>query len=78
VTDLEVARAAPELIVLAWAATGARAKASTALRNPAWRDVPAVRNGRVMVIRDELLNTPGPPLVSGARELVRAIRESAC
>jgi iron complex transport system substrate-binding protein len=78
VTDLEVARAAPELIVLAWAATGARAKASTALRNPAWRDVPAVRNGRVMVIRDELLNTPGPPLVSGAWELARAIRESAC
>ncbi|HEY4950536.1 MAG TPA: ABC transporter substrate-binding protein [Candidatus Acidoferrales bacterium] len=78
VTDEEVARAAPELIVLAWAATGGRAKASTALRNLAWRDVPAVRNGHVVVIRDELLNTPGPPLVRGARELARAIRESAC
>lgn len=78
VTDESVALAAPELIVLAWAATGARAKVSTALRNPAWRDVPAVRNGRVVVIRDELLNTPGPPLVSGARELARAIRESVC
>ncbi len=78
VTDEEVARAAPELIVLAWAATGGRAKVSTALRNPAWRDVPAVRNGRVVVIRDELLNTPGPPLVEGARELARAIRETAC
>jgi iron complex transport system substrate-binding protein len=78
VSDEEVARAAPELIVLAWAATGARAKISTALRNPAWRDVPAVRNGRVIVIRDELLNTPGPPLVLGARELARAIRETGC
>jgi iron complex transport system substrate-binding protein len=78
VSDEEVARAAPELIVLAWAATGARAKISTALRNPAWRDVPAVRNGRVVVIRDELLNTPGPPLVLGARELARAIRETGC
>lgn len=78
VTDEEVARAAPELIVLAWAATGGRAKASTALRNMVWRDVPAVRSGRVVVIRDELLNTPGPPLVRGARELARAIRESAC
>jgi iron complex transport system substrate-binding protein len=78
VTDETVALAAPELIVLAWAATGARAKVSTALRNPAWRDVPAVRGGRVVVIRDELLNTPGPPLVDGARELARAIRESAC
>src|ERR1700683_4719219 len=45
VTDEEVARAAPELIVLAWAATGGRAKVSTALRNPSWQDVPAVRNG---------------------------------
>ena len=78
VSDEEVARAAPELIVLAWAATGARAKISTALRNPAWRDVAAVRNGRVVVIRDELLNTPGPPLVLGARELARAIRETGC
>ncbi len=78
VTDEEVARAAPDLIVLAWAATGARAKVSTALRNPAWRYVPAVQNGRVVVIRDELLNTPGPPLVRGARELARAITESAC
>jgi iron complex transport system substrate-binding protein len=78
VTDAAVALAAPELIVLAWAATGTRAKVSTALRNPAWRDVPAVRSGRVVVIRDELLNTPAPPLVRGARELARAIRESAC
>jgi len=78
VTDDDVARARPDLIVLAWAATGGRAKVATALRNPAWRDVPAVRNGRVVVIRDELLNTPGPPLVLGARELARAIRESRC
>jgi iron complex transport system substrate-binding protein len=78
VSDEIVARAAPDLIVLAWAATGDRAKVSTALRNLAWRDVPAVRSGRVVVIRDELLNTPGPPLVQGARELARAIREFAC
>jgi iron complex transport system substrate-binding protein len=73
VTDVSVAQAAPELIVLAWAATGARAKVSTALQNPVWRDVPAVRSGSVVVIRDELLNTPGPPLVEGTRELARAI-----
>lgn len=78
VTDSDVVRASPDLIVLAWAATGARAKISSALRNPEWRDVPAVRNGRVVVIRDELLNTPGPPLLLGARQLARAIRETAC
>jgi iron complex transport system substrate-binding protein len=73
VTDEEVARAQPDVIVLAWAATGDRAKPATALRNPAWKDVPAVKNRRVFVIRDELLNTPGPPLIKGAWELFRVI-----
>src|SRR5271155_2437320 len=46
VMDESVARASPEVIILAWAATGDRAKPATALRNPAWRDVPAVKTGR--------------------------------
>ena len=72
-TDEQVARANPEVIILAWAATGARAKASSALENPAWRKIPAVKNRRVVVIRDELLNTPGPPLMRGIELLFRAI-----
>jgi iron complex transport system substrate-binding protein len=77
VTDEDVARARPDVIVLAWTAAGARSKPSSALRNSAWRDVPAVRAGRVVVIRDELLNTPGPPLVEGARALFQAIHPAA-
>jgi iron complex transport system substrate-binding protein len=77
VTDEQVAKANPDVIVLAWAATGARAKAASALRNPAWKNVAAVKNKRVFVIRDELLNTPGPPLVRGARELLRVFRQFA-
>lgn len=73
VTDEEVARARPEVIIIAWTATGNRAHAKTTLDNSAWRDVPAVRHGRVHVVRDELLNTPGPPLVEGARELFRIL-----
>ena len=73
VTDEEVARARPDVIVLAWAATGDRAKPASALRNPAWQDVSAVKNRRVFIIRDELLNTPGPPLIKGAWELFRVI-----
>jgi iron complex transport system substrate-binding protein len=71
VTDSEVARAKPDVIVLAWTATGDQARREKALENPAWQHVPAVRNGRVVVIRDELLNTPGPPLIAGARDLAR-------
>src|SRR5580700_3851974 len=63
VTDQEVAAAKPDIIVLAWAATGNKAKPASALRNPSWQNVPAVQNRRVFVVRDELLNTPGPPLM---------------
>ena|SRR5579863_3277409 len=73
ITDEEVARAKPGVIVLAWTATGNRAKVSSALQNHAWRDVPAIKTRRVVVIRDELLNTPGPPLMQGVRELFRAL-----
>jgi iron complex transport system substrate-binding protein len=73
VTDAQVAQAKPDVIILAWTATGDRARPQTALANSAWRHVPAVRNGRVMVIRDELLNTPGPPLIQGAQALFRTM-----
>ncbi len=73
VSDDDVARARPDIIILAWTAAGDRAKVATALQVPAWRNVPAVRNGRVFVVRDEVLNTPGPPLISGVRELRRLI-----
>jgi ABC-type Fe3+-hydroxamate transport system substrate-binding protein len=74
VTDEEVAAAKPDIIVLAWAATGNKAKPASALQNPAWQNVPAVKNRRVFVVRDELLNTPGPPLMKGAAELLRIIQ----
>lgn len=73
IADEDVARANPEVIVLAWAAAGAKSKPEQVLANPAWRDVSAVREGRVFAIRDELLNTPGPPLARGAEELLRVI-----
>jgi iron complex transport system substrate-binding protein len=73
VSDEEVAKANPEVIVLAWAATGGKSKPEQALANPAWQQVSAVRERKVFAIRDELLNTPGPPLVCGAEELLRAI-----
>ena len=77
VTDDEIAQARPDVIVLAWTATGDRSKLSSALANAAWQEVPAVKSRRVVVIRDELLNTPGPPLMQGADELFRAIHLDA-
>lgn len=76
VTDEQVAQAEPDLIVLAWAATGDQAKVEKAYRVAAWKNLPAIRNKRVYVVRDELLNTPGPPLVAGAKQLLRIFREA--
>jgi ABC-type Fe3+-hydroxamate transport system substrate-binding protein len=73
VSDKDVARARPDVIILAWTATRDRARTGQALQNPAWKNIPAVRNRRVVVIRDELLNTPGPPLVRGAERLLAAL-----
>ena len=73
ISDRDVASARPDVIVLAWTATGERANPRATLANPQWADVPAVRDKRVVVIRDEMLNTPGPPLMQGAEALFRAI-----
>ncbi len=73
-TDEQVAAARPDVIVLAWAATGTKADPKQAYRVMAWKDVPAIRTRSVHVISDELLNTPGPPLITGARELWKVLR----
>ncbi len=73
IDDQAVARANPDIIVLAWTAAGTRAKASTAMNNPRWRSVSAIRNHRVHVVQDEILNTPGPPLLRGARALLEIL-----
>lgn len=71
ISDAEVAEARPDLIVLAWAATGAKSDPRQTYEVAAWSDVPAIRNKQVFVVRDELLNTPAPILVEGAKELAR-------
>ena len=76
VSEEQVAAANPDVIVLAWTATGKNAKASTAYEVEAWKDVPAIRRRRVQVISDEMLNTPGPPLLGGAKELLRLLHSN--
>jgi iron complex transport system substrate-binding protein len=75
-TDEDVAKARPEIIVLAWAATGVKSDPQQAYEVSAWKDIPAIREKRVFAVRDELLNTPGPPLVQGARELLHLLHPS--
>ena len=74
VREEQVAEAQPEVIVLAWTATGSKADPQRTYAVPGWKDVPAIRQRRVHVISDELLNTPGPPLLRGAQELWKVLQ----
>src|SRR6266478_3101837 len=74
ITETQVAEAEPEVIVLAWSATGTKADPQQAYKITAWKEVPAIRTRSVHVISDELLNTPGPPLIKGAREMWKVLR----
>jgi iron complex transport system substrate-binding protein len=76
VTDEEIAIAKPEVIILAWAATGDKSSPKQTYELEAWRDLPAIREHRVHVVRDELLNTPGPPLIEGARTLHKLLHSA--
>ena len=77
VSDEEVASARPDIILLAWAAIGNRANPRKTFANALWKEVPAIRHQRVFVVQDELLNTPGPPLIAGAREISHILKEFA-
>ena len=76
VTDEQVAEAKPDVIVLAWAATGGKSKPQKCYQVEDWKELPAIQRKCVYVVRDELLNTPGPPLIEGAHELFRIFQET--
>jgi iron complex transport system substrate-binding protein len=77
ITDQQVANSRPDVIVLAWAATGTKAEPKKTYAVASWSQLPAIRNRQVYVISDELLNTPGPPLIEGARQLFRILHGDA-
>ena len=76
VSEAQIASAMPDVVVLAWTATGNRANPDKLYEVAEWQEVPAIRNRRVYVIEDQLLNTPGPPLVTGATQLWRALHSN--
>jgi iron complex transport system substrate-binding protein len=69
----EVISGDPEIIVLAWAATGNRARPDVVRRRPGWEKVSAIVNNRIHRVRDELLNTPAPILLKGLEALAAII-----
>ncbi len=72
-----VEAAAPEVIIAAWCGAGDRVPLEKIVSGRKWKNIPAVKNGRVYCIRDEYLNTPAPTLISGLHALAAAIHPEA-
>jgi iron complex transport system substrate-binding protein len=69
----EVRAADPEVFCAAWCGAGDRVPLEKIIRERAWEQTSAARNGRVYCISDELLNTPAPSLLGGLRALAWAL-----
>lgn len=63
----------PDVVIAGWCGAGDRVPLEKIVRDRGWNDLRAVRERRIYCVRDELLNTPAPTLVSGLRALAAAI-----
>lgn len=76
IADEEVEAMAPDAIVLSWCGVDpAKYRPDVIYRKETWRDVPAVREGRVFCVPEAYLGRPGPRLLDGLREIRRIVEE---
>jgi iron complex transport system substrate-binding protein len=69
----EVAQAAPDVLIAAWCGAGDRVPLEKIIEQRSWNTLPAVRDGRVFCISDELLNTPATSLLQGLHAIAWAL-----
>jgi iron complex transport system substrate-binding protein len=74
--DDEVGRLSPDAFVISWCGVDpAKYRPDVVLGRPAWRELDAVRRGRVFCVAEAFLGRPGPRLVAGAEALRRIVAE---
>jgi iron complex transport system substrate-binding protein len=69
----DVRRLDPEIILTAWCGAGERVPLEKIVADRGWDQTSAALSSRIFCIRDELLNTPAPPLLDGLRAIAFAI-----
>ncbi len=68
-----VASAQPEVLIAAWCGASDRVPLQKIIQQRDWNALPAVRQGRVFCINDELLNTPASNLIDGLQAIAWAL-----
>ena len=72
-TAEEIVVAQPDVILAAWCGAGDRVPLEKIVGQRQWRELPAVKAGRVFCISDELLNTPASTLLGGLNAIAWAL-----
>ena len=65
----EVVLRDPDVLILPVAATSDSGAIAWVHQTPGWRDLRAVRTGRVLLVESELFSRPGPRIIDAARQL---------
>ncbi|MCA1041426.1 cobalamin-binding protein [Bacillus infantis] len=74
-TDWEdVLRRQPDYICLAWVGVRReKVKPEIVMKRPGWKELEAVKQGRILVLEEELYCRPSPRLIEGAEKLARML-----
>lgn len=69
VTDKEIKQFDPEVIFVSYCGYKNKSDPNKVLNRPGWHDINAVKNKRVYVLNDDLLNRPGPRVLQAVEEI---------
>ncbi len=73
VTINEIVGWNPDIIILSWCGFGLTASPEEVRMRDGWQHINAVKNNKVFVLDDSLLNRPGPRLAEGVQFMARMV-----
>ncbi|HSA58427.1 MAG TPA: cobalamin-binding protein [bacterium] len=65
----------PEIILLSWCGMGGRVNSRILEAREGWKEIEAVKSGRVYPVNDTLFVRPGPRLIEGTRQILNYVRD---
>ncbi|MBI5223324.1 cobalamin-binding protein [Candidatus Micrarchaeota archaeon] len=75
INDEEIQKFDPELIFVSICGLGNRVSKELITKRKSWRELNAVKNDKIVILDDSLLNRPGPRLIIGARTISNEIEK---
>jgi iron complex transport system substrate-binding protein len=74
ITDADLRKRDPEIILLAWCGMGGRVNEKILAAREGWADIEAVKKGRVYPVNDTFFVRPGPRIIDGTRQILDYVR----